>query len=86
MAVSAIILIVNLCFICTFSNKFRWNQLTKEAKDKIKRKKLTERQAWKEKRYTELADPKFHAWYIKHKAVYWTLWVFSLFSFWKFNK
>lgn len=85
-AVSGVILVVNLAFLCTFGNKFRGSKLTREARDKIWHGKLTRRQARKERRYQERADPKFHAWYMKHKLFYWTLWVFSLFSSWKFNK
>lgn len=86
MCVTAIILIVNCAYMFQFRKKFRTMKLTKEAQDKVKRKKITEREAWKNPRYLELADPKFELWYKRHKGIYWSTVACSILFFWKVNK
>jgi len=72
--------------VCSFHNKFLGYRLTKEAKDKIRRGKLTSKVAWSEGRHYELKDPRFRAWQKKNPKIYWATLLFSASFSWKLNK
>jgi len=47
MIVTVIILVISLCNVIMFNKKFLSYQLTREAKDKVKRGRITSKEAWK---------------------------------------
>jgi hypothetical protein len=46
MAVTLVIIILSIVQVIAFHNRFLGYRLTKEAKDKVKRGRLTSKQAW----------------------------------------